>query len=125
FVPYEALAARLKTAATGSTIPAFVAPAVLVNVRVGESTTERIETGARTIEVRRTHVTLAPTDPATSTVEADIWADPQGRLLRLSIPAQQIEVAREDIASVAARRVPISRPNDEPVKIPSNGFTLA
>src|SRR5207245_7327130 len=32
---------------------------------------------------------------------------------------------REDIASVAARRVTISRPNDEPAKILANGFSLA
>src|SRR5262249_2086413 len=31
----------------------------------------------------------------------------------------------EDIASVAARSVPISRANDEPVRIPANGFILA
>jgi dipeptidyl aminopeptidase/acylaminoacyl peptidase len=32
---------------------------------------------------------------------------------------------REDVASVSSRSVPISRPNDEAVKIPANGFILA
>jgi uncharacterized protein len=55
----------------------------------------------------------------------NIWGDENGRLLRLTVPAQNIDVAREDIASVAARQVNISRSNDEPVRIPSNGFSLA
>jgi len=41
------------------------------------------------------------------------------------VPAQNIDVARDDIASVASRQVVISRPNDERVRIPSNGFSLA
>jgi hypothetical protein len=43
----------------------------------------------------------------------------------VTIPAQNIDVVREDIASVSTRHVPISRPNDELVKIPANGFSLA
>jgi pimeloyl-ACP methyl ester carboxylesterase len=46
-------------------------------------------------------------------------------MVRFSLPSQSLEVAREDIASVAARRVPVSRPNDEQVRIAANGFTLA
>jgi pimeloyl-ACP methyl ester carboxylesterase len=46
-------------------------------------------------------------------------------MVRLSIPVQALDVAREDVASVASRRVTISRPNDEQVRIPANGFTLA
>jgi hypothetical protein len=58
-------------------------------------------------------------------MEAEIWADTTGRLLRFSVPAQALEVVREDIASVAARRVTVSRPNDEPIKIAAAGFSLA
>jgi pimeloyl-ACP methyl ester carboxylesterase len=43
----------------------------------------------------------------------------------VSIPAQSLEFAREDIASVSARLVTMSRPNDEDVRIPANGFSLA
>jgi pimeloyl-ACP methyl ester carboxylesterase len=46
-------------------------------------------------------------------------------MIRFSVPAQSLEVVREDIASVSSRSVSISRPNDEQVKIPSNGFSLA
>jgi pimeloyl-ACP methyl ester carboxylesterase len=46
-------------------------------------------------------------------------------MIRLSLPAQSLEVVREDIAAVSSRTVTISRPNDESIKIPSNGFNLA
>jgi hypothetical protein len=41
------------------------------------------------------------------------------------VPLQSIEVVREDIASVSSRSVTISRPNDQQLSIPSNGFSLA
>ena len=121
FGPYEALAARLKTAAAGSDIPMYAVPLTPFTVHVGESVAERIETTARTIVARRTHVTLRfPGAP----IDADIWAEEAGRLIRLSVPAQSLEIVREDIAAVSSRRVTISRPNDETVKIPANGFTI-
>jgi pimeloyl-ACP methyl ester carboxylesterase len=58
-------------------------------------------------------------------IDADIWVDDTGRLIRLSVPAQSLEVVREDIAAVSSRTVTISRPNDESIKIPGNGFNLA
>jgi pimeloyl-ACP methyl ester carboxylesterase len=74
------------------------------------------------ITARRTHVTIStPNLP----LDLNIWGDENGRLLRLTVPAQNIDVARDDIASVASRQVVISRPNDERVRIPSNGFSLA
>ena len=62
---------------------------------------------------------------AGSPLDCEVWGDESGHLLRLTIPAQGLDVVREDIASVASRRVTISRPNDEPAKIPANGFSLA
>jgi hypothetical protein len=122
FATYEALAARLHTAAAGSEVPVYIAPNASFAVRVGESAPERIETAARTFEARRTRFTLMqPGLP----LDAELWSDDAGRLVRLSIPAQNLDVIREDIASVAARRVAVSRPNDEQVRIPANGFLLA
>ena len=122
FGPYEAVAERLKTASAGSTIPVYAAPQFSFTLKVGESSTEQIQTTARLIAARRTRVTFAtPAMP----FDVDIWADEGGRLLRVSVPTQDFDVVRDDIASVAARRVPISRPNDEQVKIPANGFSLA
>jgi pimeloyl-ACP methyl ester carboxylesterase len=122
FGPYEALAARLKTAASGSEIPVYLLPQMSVAVRVGDSSAEQIQTTARLVSARRTRIALMlPGAP----VDADLWTDDSGRMIRFSVPTQSLDVVREDIASVSSRSVSISRPNDEQVKIPSNGFSLA
>jgi hypothetical protein len=123
FAGYEAVAARLKTAPSGTTLSAYQGAENGVTIRVGESQPDQIQTVARLIAARRTHVTLA--SPGQPEVEADVWGDENGRLLRVSVPAQTIEFVRDDIASVSTRRVVISRSNDQQVRIPANGFTLA
>ncbi len=124
FGPFEAVAVRLRTAAPGSTIAAYQPPTVGFTMTVGESSTEDTQTSSALVHARRTRLTFQP--PGLPPVEADLFADEStGRLLRLSIPAQGLEVVREDIASVTARRVTVSRPNDESVRIPANGFVLA
>jgi hypothetical protein len=77
----------------------------------------------RTIAARRTRSSFNV--PNVPPLDIEIWGDEQGRLLRVSIPAQSLEFAREDIASVSARLVTMSRPNDEDIRIPANGFSLA
>ncbi|HXD72350.1 MAG TPA: alpha/beta fold hydrolase [Vicinamibacterales bacterium] len=120
--PYEALSAVLRTATAGSTIPAYQIPLGSVQIRVVDSTTEQIQTTSRLITAKRTHVTVSTTNPP---VDINVWGDETGRLLRLTVPAQGLDVARSDIASVSARQVAISRPNDESVRILANGFSLA
>ena len=122
YSPYEALAAVLRTATAGTTIPAYQIPIAPVEIRVVDSTTEQIQTTARLITAKRTHVTINTTTPP---VDINVWGDENGRLLRLTAPAQGLDVARTDIASVSARQVTISRPNDEAVRILANGFSLA
>jgi uncharacterized protein len=119
--PFEALSLRVKSASPGATIHAYVLQAS-ISIHVGDSSTERIQTASRLVEARVTALKLMTGSTA---LDAEIWGDETGRLLRLTIPAQNIDVVREDIASVSARRVTISRPNDEQVKIPANGFSLA
>ncbi|MGE5245547.1 MAG: alpha/beta hydrolase family protein [Betaproteobacteria bacterium] len=120
--PFEALSLRLKDAAAGSVMHAYAAPQAAFDIEVGASTEEKIQTADRLITVRRTSIRMMT--PGTP-LDAVVWGDENGRLLRLSIPAQNVDVAREDIASVAARRVTISRPNDEQVTVPGDGFSLA
>jgi len=121
FSPYEALAQRLKTATAGAEIPIYNAPIGSFAARVGESSAQQIQTTGRLIAAKRTRVTLmTPGAP----VDADIWTDEPGRMIRLSIPAQSLEVVRDDVAAVSSRSVVISRANDQPVQIPSNGFSL-
>lgn len=123
FAAYEAVAVQLKQAAPGATIPAYQGSQPVLSIRVGDSQGEQIQTVARRISARRTEVALAV--QGTAEVQGEIWADEDGRLLRFSVPSQTVEYVRDDIASVSTRRVVISRPNDEQVQIPGNGFTLA
>ena len=120
FSPYEALAARLRTAAPNATFPVYILPQVSMTLTVVDSATDQIQTSSRLIAARRTHVTIStPNVP----LDLTIWGDENGRLLRLTVPAQNLDVVREDIASVASRRVS-SRGHDERVRS-ANGFTLA
>ncbi|MGE0706078.1 MAG: alpha/beta hydrolase, partial [Vicinamibacterales bacterium] len=121
--PYEAVAARLRTASEGDTLAVYVAPQGSMTMTVGASTTETIQTVARTIQARRTPLTVHR--PNAPSYAAEVWGDESGRLLRLSVPVQSLEVVREDIASVSARRVAVTREGDENVLIPANGFQLA
>jgi pimeloyl-ACP methyl ester carboxylesterase len=120
--PYEALAAQLRTAPDGSTLAAYQIPIAPVQLRVVNSTIEQIQTATRLIAAKRTHITVNTTNPP---ADINVWADESGRLLRLTVPSQGLDVARTDIASVSARQVAISRPNDEAVRILANGFSLA
>lgn len=123
FAPYEALAARLASAPAGTTLQIYAAPQGVMPATVGEATQERIQTAARLIVVRRTKLRFAP--PAGQPLDLEIWGDESGRLLRISVPAQQLDVVREDIAAVSARRVTITRAGDESVRVAANGFSLA
>jgi hypothetical protein len=122
FAPFEAVAARLRTATAGSEIPAYGVPAIAFTIRVGESSAQRIQTSARLISARRNRITLVLPGAA---LDADLWTDEAGRMIRFSVPAQALDVVREDVASVSSRSVLVSRPNDEMLRIPANGFVLA
>ena len=122
FGPYEAVAARLKTASAGSEIPVYIVPQGAITIAVGESSAEQIQTAGRLVSARRTRLALVLPG---GRLDADLWTDDTGRLLRFSVPQQSLEVVREDIAAVSSRSVAISRPNDAQINIPSNGFSLA
>ncbi len=119
---YEGLAARLQGAKAGSELKAYVLALAEVTVQVNNVAEERIQTPGRTIAASHYQLTVInPTGP----LQMDLWADDTGRLLRLSIPAQLFEMARDDVASVSARTEVAPRAGDEQVQIPANGFTLA
>lgn len=123
FGAYEALSARLATATPGTTLHIYAAPHVQYDARVGESSSETLQTAERLITARLTNITFLPAGQPP--VEASLLIDSSGRLLRLEIPAQGLQVVREDIASVSTRRVTVSRPNDQSINVPDNGFSLA
>jgi len=118
--PFDALAHRLKAAPAGTVVHAYAPGQAAFDIRSGEPTTERIQTVSEMVTARRTPITMLLPTP----LDGEIWIDARGRMVRLTIPPQSLDVVRDDLAAVSSRRVTISRPNDEPSKIPANGFTL-
>ncbi|MCC7177327.1 MAG: alpha/beta fold hydrolase [Acidobacteria bacterium] len=121
---YAALAHRLRGLAVNAELRAYVAPQIEVPVRVAATASERIDTPKESIAATRFSLKIVNPPPA-GELDAVIWIDEQGRLLRLSIPGQALEMAREDIASAATRTASFSIPGDERVSIPTLGFNLA
>lgn len=121
---YAALAKRLAGKTAGAELRAYIAPQAEVTIRVTAVAPERIETPKGVIGTTRYAMTFNNPPPAGDLV-VNLWADEAANLLRLNIPSQQIEMAREDIASAASRTSAFSLPGDESVTIPSLGFNLA
>jgi pimeloyl-ACP methyl ester carboxylesterase len=122
FCAYEALALRLRGTTVPGELRAYIVPQVEVVMRITGSGSERIQTAGSAVSATRYDLTIvSPGSP----VQGEVWTDQDGRLLRFSVPAQGLEVAREDIAAVSSRVETMGRPNDEQVRIPAAGFTLA
>lgn len=120
---YEALAARASSLEPGDRVGGYVVPQAEMPIRLGSVTTERIQTPVRIIVARRYHFIF---ENPTGELAFELWSeDPSGRLIRVFVPNQRFEVVREDVASVAARRVVLPREGDENVTIPAAGFNLA
>ena len=122
FGAYEALALRLGDVADGASIRAYVAPQAEIAVTRVTRTGQKVETARRVIDVRS--YALKFENPG-APLDATLWTDESGRLLKLEIPAQSLIVVREDLASVATRALVVSREGDLSVRIPGNGFNLA
>jgi hypothetical protein len=122
FSAFEALALRLRTVAVPADLRAYVVPRGEMPIRVTGAGAERIHTTDRVIAAKRYDLAVpGPGGP----VQAELWVDESSRLLRFRVPAQGIEVAREDVATVTARVEKLGRPNDEQIQVPANGFNLA
>ena len=122
FCSYEALALRLRGVTVPGELRVYVAGQAEIAVRVTASGSERIQTAGRSVSATRYELTLE--NPG-SPIQTEVWIDLDGRLLRFRVPSQGLEVAREDIAAVSSRVETMGRPNDEQVRIPAAGFTLA
>ena len=121
FGSYEALAARVSTAAPGATFRVYVAPQAEITVTLGAVSTERVSAPGRTFEARKHALTFAnPGGP----LAVDLWTDGP-RLMRISIPSVSLEVIRDDVATVAARTSSHYRANDADLSIGAFGFKLA
>jgi pimeloyl-ACP methyl ester carboxylesterase len=122
FSAYEALALRLSGVADGAAIRAYVAPQAEIAVTRVSRSDQKVETARRVIDVRS--YALRFQNPGMP-LDATLWTDESGRLLKLEIATQSLIVVREDLASVATRALVVSREGDLSVRIPGNGFNLA
>lgn len=122
FSTYEALALRLHTLeGDAATLPVYVVPQAEIRMNVTRLAPETIETADAEIPARRFALTfLNPSGP----LDAEMWIDGNGRLLRFTAPAQQLAVTRADIARVNVRLQTISRPGDQTIQVPAFGFTI-
>ena len=122
FAGYVALAHRLNVAVAGLELRAYVAPQAEIAIVVNEMVPQRVQTAARTFAAKQYRLTMQ--NPGGG-LNVDVWVDDAGRLLRVTIPAAQIDVVREDFASSIARVQKFHREGDEDVRFPSTGFSLA
>jgi pimeloyl-ACP methyl ester carboxylesterase len=119
---YAVLARRLVGAKPGATFRGYVLPQLELQIRLDGVFQDRVETAQRAINASR--YTLVIAQP-TGDLQFTVWTEADGSLLRVSIPIQGVEVAREDIASASSRTTSFSLPTDETVRIPGSGFNLA
>jgi pimeloyl-ACP methyl ester carboxylesterase len=121
FGSYEALALRLASIPDGGSFKVYVAPQAEIPVKQTGRSSQRIETAGRVVDVRTYALTFQnPGAP----VDATVWTDESGRLLRFEVAAQSLLVVHEDLASVASRTQVMSRAGDQRVTFPGNGFNL-
>jgi len=123
FGAYAAIAQRLVAADEGSEYRGFQAPqAPELTFRLNAVSMERMQTGTAVFDVRR-YVLLFGTP--VDAMEVNLYADDRGTLLRIYVPAQALDVVRDDLAASTSRAIEYSNPGDEPAIIPSSGFNLS
>jgi pimeloyl-ACP methyl ester carboxylesterase len=121
FSLYSALADRLSRVTAGAELKAYILPLAEIGVRVVSDQPERIQVGTNFLDVQRYDLLFSNPD---GDLAVSLTAGDGGRLIRLSIPAQAIEVVREDVASPTSRTLVFSNSGDEAVVIPAAGFNL-
>jgi uncharacterized protein len=121
---YVALARRLVGQTPGVTLRGYIAPQGEVAMRVDAVTSERIETPKQAFAATRYTVSVVNPQQGPD-IQISVWTDAAGAMLRFSVPAQGLDVAREDVASAATRTTAFSIAGEETVRIPANGFGLA
>ena len=121
---YAALGRRLQGKTEGTVLRGYIAPQAEVPITVVTVSAERIETPKSVINVTR-YAMVMGNPPPLGNLPINLWTDQNGDLLRMQIPSQGLELAREDIASAASRMTAFSLPGDESVTIPALGFNLA
>ncbi|MSO45236.1 MAG: alpha/beta fold hydrolase [Acidobacteria bacterium] len=123
FGVYEALGRRLQTAAAGTEVRAYIVPHAEVVVRLANVTTQRLQSGMTTFTVRRLELLFLQPRPALD-IAVTLTVDERGGLVSLNIPADTLDVVRDDMSSPTSRTMLYSNPGDEAATIPAAGFNL-
>jgi uncharacterized protein len=121
YAGYEALAARLSTAAAGTVLPLYIAPQAEVKLTIKSVRDEHFAVPGGKLQTRRYEVVI---DNPGGAVTASVSVDQRARFARLDVPGG-LSVIRSDIAGVAARPLTARNPTDIDVSIPGNGFNIA
>jgi hypothetical protein len=119
---FEAVSQRLVTVTPPAELRAYIAPQMEIALRVTSVVNERVQTGTQTFEVRRYELVFA--NPG-GDLGFRLTSDELGRLIRVTIPLQNIDVVRDDVAASTSRTQTYSNPGDEPLTIPATGFNIA
>ena len=121
FGVYEAVGRRLVNMQPGGELRAYIVPQAEIPIRVSNITTQRIQTGATTFDVRRYELVFVHPQRELAVTLA---VDERGGLVSVSLPAQALDVVRDDVSSPTSRTLLYSNTADEPVTIPASGFNL-
>ena len=122
FGAYEALAVRLGEHVNGDEIAVYLAPLREVAVVVQGVRSQPIQTADIQLSALIYSTEL---QYDTQRLDAEIWVDENHRLLRVSFPALQLDVARQDLALVSTRLTAGRGTGETDVRVPTRGFNLA
>jgi dienelactone hydrolase len=122
FASYIALAHRLvEDSEEGAEFRVYLVPQAEITVRVKAIHRERMQIATNVFDVRRFElIYVNPSGELTTNLTA---AD-DGALVRVSIPAESLDIVRDDVASSTSRTQIYSNPGDEAVIIPAAGFNI-
>jgi pimeloyl-ACP methyl ester carboxylesterase len=121
FGAWEALTRRITSISEPVELRAYLVPQAELGIRVNAIAAERMQIGGAFYDVRRYDIALRT---ATGDLAGTITATSDGALVRLSIPAQALDVVRDDVASSTSRTQIYSNPGDEAATIAALGFNL-
>jgi alpha/beta superfamily hydrolase len=122
FASYVALARRLsENSEQGAEFKVYVVPQTEVTVQVKSINPERMQIGTTVLDVRRYELTYV--NPS-GEVATNVTVAMDGGLVRVNVPADSLDIVRDDVASSTSRTQIYSNKGDEPVTIPAVGFNL-
>jgi dipeptidyl aminopeptidase/acylaminoacyl peptidase len=122
FASYIALARRLVAdSEEGAEFRLYVVPQTEITVRVKAIHRERMQIGTNVLDVRRYELIFVNPSGELTT---NLTAGDDGVLVRVNVPAESLDIVRDDVASSTSRTQIYSNPGDEAVVIPAVGFNL-